>query len=119
MLGICNIYNIFDWICIICCGHRYDIHRYIVHHCPMALDVCQAERRRAPDGRWYTRDEFIKLENPGVDSSLDSSTWSQTWSHKLQGCMETQRFTRFKSCFMLRFFGKKAGESNWKWASRT
>ena len=22
---------------------------------------CQAERRRAPDGRWYTRDEFIKL----------------------------------------------------------
>eukprot|EP00434_Breviolum_minutum_P013203 symbB.v1.2.011637.t1/scaffold740.1/size166498/17 len=37
----------------------------------------KAERRRAPDGRWYTRDEFIK------------------------------------------FFGKKAGESNWKWASRT
>ena len=55
--------------------------------------------------------------------------------------METQRFTRFtinqyiwhgkmlsggnpknrfKSCVMeLRFFGKKAGESNWKWASRT
>ena len=44
----------------------------------LALDPNQVERRRAPDGRFYTRDEFVK---PGTQDVLDVTVHRSPQDH--------------------------------------